>query len=270
MLKGLCIPHNPFFFATRNLLYSWKFQYKINNIAFSPISAPEVFMNDIRLLIADKDETVRNQVKKIAESASYAVDAAVDGISAIKLFRRYEYHLIITDTDLPALDGWNVCRQIRKVSDVPIIIVSTNKEECDKLFAYDLGADDYLCKPISALELQARIKVLLYRSKGIRNSTPSKITFTGLFIDTISHSVYVDDYVVKLTPKEYDLIFFLSQNPNKAFSRNMLLNEVWGYEFAGSDRTVDTHIKMLRESIKPYDKYIATVWGYGYKFVIEQ
>jgi DNA-binding response OmpR family regulator len=225
-------------------------------------------MIDIRLLIADKEESARNQVKKAAEAAGCAFDAATDGITAIKLFRRNDYHLIVMDTDLPVLDGWNVCRQIRKVSDVPIIFISTKTGERDKLLAFEMGADDYLCKPFSSLELSARIKVFLYRTKGILSAVPTKITINGLHIDTMSRTVYVDDCTIKLTPKEYDLLFFLSQNPNKAYSREMLLNEVWGYEFMGSDRTVDTHIKSLRENIKPYDTYIVTVWGFGYKFVV--
>ncbi len=224
-------------------------------------------MNDIRLLIVDKDDCTRNQVKKLAENACYSFDAATDGIMAIKLFRRQDYQMIILDTDLPTLDGWNVCRQIRKVSDVPIIITSVNTGERDKLLAFELGADDYLCKPFSVPELLARIKVHLYRARGIKCASPAKITMNGLLIDTISHTVCVDDTAIKLTPKEYDLLFFLSQNPNKAYSRESLLNEVWGYEFSGSDRTVDTHIKTLRENIKPYDSCIVTVWGFGYKFV---
>ncbi len=224
-------------------------------------------MRDIRLLIVDREESARNQIKKLTEEAGYLYDAAIDGIMAIKLFRRHDYHMIVMDTDLPILDGWNVCRQIRKVSEVPIIIVSANSAERDKLLCFELGADDYVCKPFSSPELLARIKVHLYRSQGIKSAEPSKITFSGLYIDTISHSVSVDDHAVKLTPKEYDLLYFLSQNPNKAYSRENLLNEVWGYEFSGSDRTVDTHIKTLRENIKPYDSYIVTVWGFGYKFV---
>lgn len=225
-------------------------------------------MDDIRLLIVDKDETARNQIKKLADNAGYAFDVAFDGVMAIKLFRRHDYHLIIMDTDLPVLDGWNVCRQIRKVSDVPIIIISALTGEHDKLLAFDSGADDYLCKPFSSPELAAKIKVFLYRSKGLKMSSQTKIACNGLLIDTISHTVTVDDNIVKLTPKEYELLHYLSQNPNKAFSREMLLNEVWGYEFTGSDRTVDTHIKMLRENIKPYGPSIVTVWGFGYKFVI--
>lgn len=225
-------------------------------------------MNDIRLLIVDKDDSTRNQVKKLAESARYCFDAATDGIMAIKLFRRQDYHLVVMDMELPMLDGWNVCRQVRKSSDVPIIIISTNTAEHDKLRAFELGVDDYLCKPFSAPELLARIKVHLYRSRGIKSAAPSKISANGLLIDTISHAVFVDENTIKLTPKEYDLLFFLSQNPNRAYSRESLLNEVWGYEFSGSDRTVDTHIKMLRVNIKPYDSYIVTVWGFGYKFVL--
>jgi two-component system response regulator ResD len=117
-------------------------------------------------------------------------------------------------------------------------------------------------------ELFSRVKVFLHRAGNLTRSIPTKITFGGLFIDTLSRTVYMDDCIVQLTPKEYNLLFFLSQNPNKAFSRETLLNEVWGYDFAGSDRTVDTHIKTLRENIKPYDASIVTVWGFGYKFVV--
>lgn len=226
-------------------------------------------MNDIRMLIVDSDEAARNQIKKLAEGLGYAYDAAEDGITAVKLFRRFDYQIIILDTNLPILDGWNVCRQIRKISDVPIIFVSSQTDEGDKLLAFGLGADDFLCKPFSAPELAARVRVFVYRTQGVRQSIPAKIAFDGLMIDTVSRAVFVDERTVKLTPKEYDLLYFLSQNPNKAFSRDTLLNEVWGYEFIGTDRTVDTHIRSLRENIKPYDPYIVTVWGFGYKFVIE-
>ncbi len=201
-----------------------------------------VCMNDIRLLIADQDSAVRSAIKKMATAQGYLFDEAADGIAALKLFRRHDYNIII-------------------------LIVSAKYGEQDKLNAFELGVDDYIAKPFSAPELLARIKVFLYRSGGLNRVTPAKITFSGLFIDTISRAVYIDDSAVQLTPKEYDLLFFLSQNPNKAFSRETLLNEVWGYDFTGSDRTVDTHIKTLRENIKPYDTFIVTVWGFGYKFV---
>lgn len=223
-------------------------------------------MDEIRLLIVDKDKDVRAIIKKLAAEQGYLYDEAGDGIAALKLFSRHDYNLVVMDTDLPELDGRNVCRQIRKVSSIPILIISERTGEQDKLTAFGIGVDDYISKPFSPMELLARIKVFLYRSGGAEKPTPEKITFDGLFIDTISREVYVDDKPVQLTPKEYNLLYFLSQNPNKAFSREALLNEVWGYDFTGSDRTVDTHIKTLRESIKPYDSYIVTVWGYGYKF----
>ncbi|MHB1314555.1 MAG: response regulator transcription factor [Christensenellales bacterium] len=225
-------------------------------------------MDDIRLLIIDNESSVRSIIREKAVSEGFNCDEAADGIAALKLFRRNDYNLILLDTDLPQLDGRNVCRQIRKVSDVPIIIVTARSNEEDRLAGFELGADDYVEKPFSSSELMARIKVFLHRSSGLKRTLPRKISFSGFFIDPVSRTVYLDDKVIQLTPKEYDLIFFLSQNPNKAFSRDTLLNEVWGYDFIGSDRTVDTHIKTLRENIKPYDSYIVTVWGFGYKFII--
>jgi DNA-binding response OmpR family regulator len=224
-------------------------------------------MNDIHLLVADKESAVRNAIKKVVLDEEYTCDEAADGITALKLFRHNDYHLVIVEIELPVIDGKNVCRQIRKISDIPIIALSESCSESDKLAAFEMGIDDYLCKPFSPQELLARIKVFLYRSGQLGKLSPTKITFNGLFIDTNSHAVSIDDSEVQLTPKEYDLLYFLSQNPGKAFSREMLLNEIWGYEFSGSDRTVDTHIKTLREAIKPYEGHIATVWGFGYKFV---
>lgn len=225
-------------------------------------------MNDIRLLIVDRESAIRNAIKQVAMVQGYAFDEAADGIAALKLFRRHDYNVVLLDTDLPELDGKNVCRQIRKVSDVPILIISASCSEQDKLSAFELGADDYIAKPFSPKEVLARVKVFLHRTGSRTRSVPAKITFGGLFIDTISREVTADEHIVQLTPKEYDLLFFLSQNPNKAFSRETLLNDVWGYDFTGSDRTVDTHIKTLRENIRPYDTCIVTVWGFGYKFVV--
>lgn len=225
-------------------------------------------MVDIRLLIADGDDTVRKLIKGYAQTEGYAVDEAENGISAFKMFRRNEYALVILDTELPELDGINVCRQIRKVSDLPILAESYKNAEADRLAAFGAGVDDYIAKPFSPLELMARVKVFLHRSGAIEHRPAAKIAFGGLCIDMASHKVYVDDQPVTLTPKEYDLLVFLAQNPNRAFSRDELLNKVWGYDFFGTDRTVDTHIKTLRESIKPYQRCIATVWGFGYKFEV--
>ncbi len=223
--------------------------------------------SDIRLLIVDSNSSSRGEIRQAAVSQGYSTDEAADGIAALKLFRRNDYDAVIMDTDLPELDGRNVCRQIRKVSDVPILFVSERKSEQEKLCAFEIGADDFIVKPFFAREVLARVKVFLYRTGTQAKTTPSKISFNGLLIDTVSREVKVDDRTVSLTPKEYDLLFFLSQNPNKAYSREALLNEIWGYCFTGSDRTIDTHIRSLRDNIKPYDTYIITVWGFGYKFV---
>ncbi len=224
--------------------------------------------SDIRLLIVDQSSTIRSEIHQLAISQGYTCDEAADGIAALKLFRRNDYHLVILDTDLPELDGGNVCRQMRKMSEVPILFISTRTSEHDRLCAFEAGADDFIVKPFYPRELLARIKVFLYRTGSKTKCVADKVAFNGLFINTVSREVTVDDRPVQLTPKEFDLLLFLSQNPNKAYSREALLNEVWGYCFTGSDRTIDTHIRTLRENIRPYDGYIVTVWGFGYKFVI--
>lgn len=223
-------------------------------------------MSEIRLLIVDSDDNIRNIVRNQIMAEDYVADEASDGISAMKLFRRNNYNVIVLDALLPELDGWNVCRQIRKVSDVPIIILSESASEEDKLSFFDIGVDDYLIKPFSPKELLARIKVALHRSGSTNILTHKKIIYDGFDIDIISRTVYIDNNCIFLTPREYSLLIFLSQNPLKAFSRDELLSKVWGEDYLGTDRTVDTHIKSLRESIKPYQDYIATVWGYGYMF----
>ncbi len=223
-------------------------------------------MGTVRLLVADSEKGIRSIIRQCASDEGYAVDEAADGISALKLFRRNEYHLIITEADLPELDGKNVCAQIRKASDIPIIIISEEGKKEDKLSFFALGVDDYVLKPFFPEELVARIKVFLRRCGEMKFLPSRTITFSGIQIDTVSHAVYINEKDVALTPKEYELLLFLLKNPNKAFSRQALLNEVWGYDFFGSDRTIDTHIKTLRESIKPYHQHIATIWGYGYKF----
>ncbi len=223
-------------------------------------------MSDIRLLIVDGDDSARSVIKEYAAKEDYSIDEAADGIAALKFFRRNEYNIIILDTALPELDGRNVCRQIRKISDVPIIFISAEIEEEDILSGFEAGADDYVIKPFFASELMARVRVFLHRSSGQKMDSSRRISANGVILDTVSRVVYVNEKAVKLTLKEYDLLLFLMRNPNKAFSRDMLLNEVWGNEFFISDRTIDTHIKSLRENLKPYQQYIATVWGFGYKF----
>jgi DNA-binding response OmpR family regulator len=221
-------------------------------------------MADIRILVAESDAALRKAIRERAAADGILADEACDGIGAIKLFRRNEYNLIVLDTSLPELDGINVCRQVRKVSDVPVIFTGESCSEGERLACFENGGDDYMQKPLSMPLLMARIRVILYRS-GKSTVKQKRLAFRGVQIDTFSRIVYIDEKSVTLTNRDFELLLFLSQNPNVAFSRGELLDRVWGDDYSGSDRTVDTHIKTLRERIKPYGSCIATVWGYGYK-----
>jgi DNA-binding response OmpR family regulator len=223
-------------------------------------------MSEIRLLIADPAADLRATVKTHAAIENFIVDEATDGINAIKMFRRHEYHAIILNANIPELESWHVCRQIRKSSQTPIIILSRDGSENQKLFFFELGVDDFLSSPFSCKVLMARIHVLLRHSAHHCDYSPRRLIFDGLCIDIFSHMVYIDGEGIILTPKEYKLLVFMAKNPNRAFTREMILKEVWGEDFFGTDRTVDTHIKTLRENIKPYHQYVETVWGVGYIF----
>lgn len=223
-------------------------------------------MSDIRLLVVDSAADIRAAIKTYAAMENFIVDEAADGIAAIKMIRRHDYQIIIINADISELDSWHVCRQIRKSLQTPIIILSKEGNEEQKLFFFDIGVDDFLCSPFSFKVLMARIHVLLRHSAHHADYTPRRLIFDGLCIDIVSHMVYVDGEAIMLTPKEYKLLVFLAKNKNRAFSREMILKGVWGEDFFGTDRTVDTHIKTLRENIKPYQKYVETVWGVGYIF----
>ncbi len=218
----------------------------------------------VHCLIADGDEKDRKRIKEKAEEAGYATDEASNGISALKLFRRKEYDIVILDAYLPELDGINVCRQIRKLSGVPVIFLTARSKESDRLNGFLAGADDYVLKPFYVSELMMRIGVILNRcnNKNVRTA----IYAEGLSIHLNARAVYVDENQVALSPREYDLLVFLLENRNIALSRDTILNQVWGDDFEGTDRTVDTHIRILREHMKPYGNKIVTVWGIGYKF----
>lgn len=225
-------------------------------------------MEKEKILIADDEERIRDMIKEYVSLDNYEVEEASDGVEALNLFRENKYSLIILDVMMPKMDGWSVCREIRKVSHVPIIMLTARGEEYDKLFGFELGVDDYIVKPFSPKELLARMKAVIKRSTiPLQESVKeNKAVFEGLVVEFDSRNVYVDGNIVSLTPKEYELLNFFVRNPNRVFSREQLLTEVWGYDFTGDDRTVDTHVKMLRESLGHYRKFIVTVWGTGYKF----
>ena len=216
------------------------------------------------LLIADADAETRLKIMSYTDANEFLIDEAGDGISAIKLFRRKEYDLIALDVFLPELDGLNVCRQLRKISPVPIVFLTAKSREFDRLAGFEASADDYIIKPFYVSELFARIHAILNRCRETQKRT--LLAADGLSVNLNSHTVWVDDIQIFLTPKEYDLLVFLLQNPHRALSRDAILSNVWGDEFSGTDRTVDTHIRTLRDSIGPYGNHILTVWGIGYKF----
>lgn len=220
-----------------------------------------------RILLADDEERIRDIIREYTSLEGFELVEATNGIEAAELLRQGEYSLIILDVMMPLRDGWSVCREIRKTSQVPVIMLTARGEEYDKLFGFELGVDDYIVKPFSPKELLARIKAVLRRSrKDAGAAQEDRAAFEGLVIEFSSRNVYVNGDRVSLTPKEFELLKYLVHNLNRVLSREQLLNAVWGYDFTGDDRTVDTHVKMLRESLGEYRKFIVTVWGTGYKF----
>lgn len=220
-----------------------------------------------KLLVVDDETNIREVVREYAEFDGYEVDEAADGMEAISKFRENEYDLIIMDIMMPKYDGFSACKEIRKTSNLPIIMMSARSEEYDKLFGFELGIDDYVTKPFSPKELMARVHAILARSKPAQpEEEESLIRFDGLEIDMLGRSVSVEGRRIELTPKEYDLLFYLVKNKNIALSRDKLLRDVWGYDFFGDDRTIDTHIKNLRNNLGDYRDMIVTLRGVGYKF----
>ncbi len=218
-----------------------------------------------RILIVDDESNIRNVVKEYALVEGFEVDEAENGVEAVKKVKEHSYDLIIMDIMMPELDGYSACKEIKKIKSVPIIMLSARGEEYDKLFGFEIGIDDYVVKPFSPKELMARAHAVISRNS--RNSHKSAcLEFEGLSIDLDGRTVTVNGEKAIMTPKEYDLLFYLVKNRNIALSRQQLLESVWGVEFFGDDRTVDTHIKMLRNSLGEYRKFIVTLRGVGYKF----
>ena len=223
-----------------------------------------------KLLVVDDEPKIREVIREYAEFNGYEVTEAADGMSAVGLCKLNEYDLVILDIMMPKLDGFSACKEIKKIQDVPIIMLSARGEEYDKLFGFELGIDDYIVKPFSPKELMARINVVLARRNSSAQSKADVVKFSGLKINVAARTVTVDGERVELTPKEYELLFYLIENKNIALSRDKLLSDIWGYDFFGDDRTIDTHIKNLRNNLGPYRDYIVTLRGVGYKFEFEE
>ena len=220
----------------------------------------------MKILIVDDEEMIRAVLREYIEFEGGEADEACDGMEAVKMCRDNDYDVILMDVMMPRLDGFSAVKEIRKFKQTPVIMLSARGEEYDKLFGFEIGADDYVTKPFSPKEVMARIHAVMKRGKPSRELSGQVYDFEGLHIDMAGRSVTVDGEKADLTPKEYELLFYFVQNNGVALTRERLLNKVWGYDFYGDDRTVDTHVKMLRGNLKDYRKFIVTLRGLGYKF----
>lgn len=220
-----------------------------------------------KILVVDDEFRIRQIIRKYAEFEGYEVEEAVDGMQAIQICRQKEFDLIIMDVMMPELDGFSACREIRKFRDTPIIMLSARGEEYDKIHGFELGSDDYVVKPFSPKELMMRVGAVIKRSgKGEEAQKNDVFTYNGLEVDFSARTVTIDGKRVEMTPKEYDLFFYMVRNKGLALTRESLISEVWGYDFFGDERTLDTHIKLLRKSLGEYSKCIVTLRGVGYRF----
>ncbi len=222
-----------------------------------------------RLLIVDDEEKIREVLREYGEFEGYEIIEAEDGMQAVKLCKTNDFDLIVMDIMMPKLDGYSAIKEIRKHKDIPVLMLSARGEEYDKLFGFELGIDDYVTKPFSPKEVMARIRAIINR-KQTSEAKNKKFVYKGLEIDFDGRNVLVDGQKAEMTPKEYDILFYMVKNKNIALSREKLLNEIWGFDFYGDDRTVDTHIKMLRSSLGPYRNLIVTLRGLGYKFEYDE
>ncbi len=222
-----------------------------------------------KILVVDDEEKIRELIGKYAKFEGHTVDFASDGMEAVEKCRavNYDYDVIVMDIMMPGLDGFSACREIRKKSDVPILMLSARGEEYDKINGFELGIDDYVVKPFSPKELMLRIEAILKRTQKAETSVEADVyKCGGLEVNFTARRVYVDGVEVNLSPKEYDLLFYMIKNRDIALTREKLINKVWGYDFFGGDRTLDTHVKLLRKSLGPYSGFIVTLRGVGYRY----
>lgn len=216
-----------------------------------------------KILVVDDEAKIREIIKKYAEFEGHEVTEASGGLDAVNLCRNTEFDIIILDIMMPDLDGFSVCREIRKNCSTPVIMLSARGEEYDRIHGFEVGVDDYVVKPFSPKELMMRVAAVVKRSG---RSDSEVVTIGGLKVDFSGRIVTVDGKAVDLTPKEYDLLFYLVKNRGIALTREKLISNVWGYDFFGDDRTLDTHIKLLRKNLGEYSSYIVTLRGVGYRF----
>jgi len=220
----------------------------------------------MKILIVDDEPLIREVIKEYSLIENYEVLEASNGLEAIEKVKSEEIDIIVLDIMMPKLDGYSSLKQIKEIKNIPVILLSARKEEFDKLMGFELGSDDYLTKPFSPKELIARIKAIMKRV----NKEVDVFKYKDLVVDFKGHTVKIEEKEIKLTPKEYEILTFFIKNPGIALSREQLLSKLWGYDFFGDDRTIDTHIKMLRNNLGTYRDLIITVRGMGYKFEIKK
>jgi DNA-binding response OmpR family regulator len=229
--------------------------------------------NKQKILIVDDDENIANLISLYLTKECFETRIENDGQSAINAFKSFDPDLVLLDIMLPGIDGYEVCREIRKTSTVPIIMLSAKTEVFDKVLGLELGADDYMIKPFDSKELVARVKAVLRRSTSLvepeENTAEKRVEYKDLIINQSNYEVIYKGKPVEMTPREIELLYFLASSPNQVFTREQLLDHIWGYEYAGDTRTVDVHIKRIREKIADTDEWsIGTVWSVGYRFEV--
>lgn len=229
-------------------------------------------MNNAKILIVDDDTNICELLRLYIEKEGFSTVLAHDGEQAVELFNKEQPNLILLDIMLPKLDGWQVCREIRKTSDCPIIMLTAKGEVFDKILGLELGADDYVVKPFEAKEVVARIRAVLRRTGSTDEDTVKQVNWDKLSINLTNYELKVNSVAIDTPPKELELLYHLASNPNKVFTRDQLLDQVWGFEYYGDSRTVDVHVKRIREKIDGVsDKWeLRTVWGVGYKFEVKE
>ena len=218
------------------------------------------------LLVVDDEQRIRELIRKYAVFEGYEVEEADNGMTAVEKCREKRYDLVIMDVMMPELDGFSACREIRKTSQVPMLMLSARGEEYDRIHGFELGVDDYVVKPFSPKELMLRVGAILKRSAAAPAAASEQVTIGDLVVDFTARRVTISGEALDLSPKEYDLLFYMVRNRGIALTREKLISEVWGYDFFGDDRTLDTHIKLLRRQLGPYADRITTLRGVGYRF----
>lgn len=234
-------------------------------------------MEKKRILIVDDDENIAELISLYLVKECFDTEIVLNGEDALETFKKYQPHLVLLDIMLPGMDGYDVCREIRKDSNVPIIMLSAKGEVFDKVLGLKIGADDYMVKPFDSNELVARVQAILRRvsqyeiqQNGVTEEQGDVVKYDGLTVNLTSYSVVYNGVQIDMPPKEMELLFFLASSPNQVFTREQLLDKIWGYDYIGDTRTVDVHVKRVREKIKDGENWsIATVWGIGYKFEVK-